>query len=108
MKHGFPSPAKLRNFVLVSNRAMVRVSACPGLVMDQQGFVRKHALPAAGGEPKAKIDVIEFDGETVFLIENEIECSKCGCVNDLVPDQDYVFSCYDCGAKLWKFGDEFS
>jgi pimeloyl-ACP methyl ester carboxylesterase len=48
----------------------------------------------------------EFNGKTVYKIENDIECPKCGLANTLLPEYGWVFYCDNCDARLWRYGDK--
>lgn len=49
----------------------------------------------------------EFNGKTVYMIENDIECPECGDVDAHLPEKGYVCHCGDgeCDAAVWEYGD---
>lgn len=51
----------------------------------------------------------EFNGKTVYMIENKIECPECEYPYDIQPEPGYVWTCTngDCDGVVWEEGDTF-
>jgi transcription elongation factor Elf1 len=50
----------------------------------------------------------EFNGKTVYMIENDIECPKCGHIDAHLPEEGYVSHCGKCGTAVWDYGDRMT
>lgn len=49
----------------------------------------------------------EFNGKTVYMIKNDIECPnpECGNIVPILLEEDYIYSCPVCDTEVWKYGE---